>query len=93
MLHRVLIYQWFGTPLGMFIGTSFNKGIMPEVKLVPEAKPRHTNGQVVLFPLSILGSKLLLMARSMAEGLNIYTYLFVSDKKINFNSLMPKLIY
>ena len=29
-----------------------NEGIIPEVKLVPEAKPRDTNDQVVLFQLS-----------------------------------------
>ena len=48
-----------------------NMGIIPEVKLVPEAKPRNTNGRVVLFPLSILGPKHVLMARGMAEGHNI----------------------
>ena len=29
-----------------------NKGIIPEVKLVSEAKPKDTNDKVVLFPLS-----------------------------------------
>ena len=47
------------------------KGIIPEVKLVPEAKPRDTNDRVVLFPLSILGLKHILMAQNIAEGPNI----------------------
>ena len=50
---------------------------MPEVKLVPEAKPRDTNGRVVLFPLSILGRKHIQMARGIAEGPNIQIYLFL----------------
>ena len=48
----------------------YNKGIIPEVKLVPEAQLRDTNGRVVLFPLSMFGRKHILMARSMAEGTN-----------------------
>ena len=49
-------------------GNSYaNKGIIPEVKSVPEAQPRDTNDQGVLFPLSTLGRKHILMARSMAE--------------------------
>ena len=48
-----------------------NKGIIPVVKLVPETKQRDTNGQVVLFPLSILGCKHIPMPQSMAEGPNI----------------------
>ena len=48
-----------------------NKGVILEVKLMPEAKPRDTNGWVVLFPLSILGRKHILMAQSLAKGLNI----------------------
>ena len=48
----------------------YNIGIIHEVKLVPEAQPRDTNGRVVLFPLSTLGRKHILMARSMAEGPN-----------------------
>ena len=47
-----------------------NIGIIPEVKLVPEAQPRDTNGRVVLFPLSTLGRKHILMAQSVAEGPN-----------------------
>ena len=47
-------------------------GIIPEVKLVPKTQPRDTNGQVVLFPLSTLGRKHILMARSIAEGPNFY---------------------
>ena len=39
-----------------------NKGIIPKVKLVPEAKPRDTNDRVVLLPLSILGSEYFMMA-------------------------------
>ena len=39
---------------------------------MPEAKPRDTNNWMVLFPLSILGRKNILMARSIAEGTNIY---------------------
>ena len=45
----------------------YNIGIIHEVKLVPEAQPRDTNDQGVLFPLSTLGRKHILMARSMAE--------------------------
>ena len=48
-----------------------NKGIIPEVGLVPEAKPRDTNNQVVLFSLSILDREHILMARSVAESPNI----------------------
>ena len=48
-----------------------NKGIIPKVKLVPEAKLRDTNNRVVFFPLSVLGLKHILMAQSMAEGPNI----------------------
>ena len=48
-----------------------NKGIIPKVKLVPEVKPWDTNNWEVLFPLSILGCKHILMAQSMAEGPNI----------------------
>ena len=40
--------------------------------LVPEAKPRDTNGPWVLSPLYNLGRKHILMARSVAEGLNLY---------------------
>ena len=40
-----------------------DKGIIPNVKLVTEAK-------VVLFPSSILGRKHILMAQSMAESPN-----------------------
>ena len=39
-----------------------NKGIIPKVKLVQEAKPRDINDRVVLFPLSILGHEHILMA-------------------------------
>ena len=39
----------------LYITRTVNKGIIPEVKLVPEAKLRDTNDQMVLFPLSILG--------------------------------------
>ena len=45
-----------------------NNGIIPEIKLEPEAKPKDTNGRVVLFPLSILGRKHILMAWSIAES-------------------------
>ena len=51
-----------------------NKGIIPKVKLVPEAKPRDTKDRLVLFPLSILGSKHFMMAQCMAEGPNISIY-------------------
>ena len=49
----------------------YSKGIIPEVKLAPEANPRDTNNQEVLFPLSILGREHILMDRCMAEGTNI----------------------
>ena len=48
----------------------YNIGIIHEVKLVPEAQPRDTNGRVVLSLLSTLGRKHILMARSLAEGPN-----------------------
>ena len=51
--------------------SSANEGIIPEVKLVPKAQPRDTNDQVVLFPLSMIGRKHILIARSMAEGPSI----------------------
>ena len=35
---------------------------MPELKLEPEAQPRDSNDQVVLFLFSILGRKYILMA-------------------------------
>ena len=54
----------------VYFGVDDNIGIIPEVKLVPEAQPRDTNGRVVLFPLSTLGRKHILMARSIAEGPN-----------------------
>ena len=52
-----------------------DKGIIPNVKLVTEAKPRDAKRQVVLFPSSILGRKHILMAQSMAEVPNIYIYI------------------
>ena len=48
----------------------YNIGIIHEVKLVHEAQLRDTNGRVVLFLLSTLGRKHILMARSFAEGPN-----------------------
>ena len=51
-------------------GITTNKGIIPEVKLVPEAQPRDTNNRGVLFPLATIGCKHILMARSIAEGPN-----------------------
>ena len=48
----------------------YNKEIIPEVKLVPEAQPRDTNNRGVLSLLSTLGRKHILMARSIAEGPN-----------------------
>ena len=62
-----------------------NKGIIPKVKLVPEAKPRDTNDRVVLFPLSILGRKHILKARSMAE----YIY-FLSTKSASIWIIIPE---
>ena len=47
-------------------------GIIPKVKFVPEAQPRDTNNRGVLFLLSTLGRKHILMARSIAEGPNFY---------------------
>ena len=62
-----------------------NKEIIPEVKLVPEAQPRDTNGRIVLFPLSTLGRKHLLMALSFAEGPNFFN-IWVSNPQIRPNS-------
>ena len=50
----------------------FNWEIIPKVKLVPEAQPKDTSGRRVLFLLSTLGSKHILMARCIAEGPNFY---------------------
>ena len=63
------------------ITVSSNDGIIYEVKLVPEAQPRDTNGRVVLFPLSTLGNKHILMARSLAEG-PIFKNILVSYPQI-----------
>ena len=52
----------------------YDKGLILEVKLVPEAKPRDTNDLVVLFPLSILDSKHFMMAQCMSESPNILIY-------------------
>ena len=41
---------------------------------MPEVQPRDTNDRVVLFPLSMLGRKHILMARSVAEGPNTLIY-------------------
>ena len=49
-----------------------NKGIVPEVKLVPEAQLRDTNNREVLFPLATMGRKHILIARSIAEGPNFH---------------------
>ena len=49
-------------------------GIIPEEKFVPEAQPRDTNDRGVLFPLSMLGRKHIVMARSVAEGPNFIKY-------------------
>ena len=50
-----LIYKCVPGPWALFekIVLVIDKGIIPEVKLVPEAKLRDTNVRVVLFPLSI----------------------------------------
>ena len=63
-------------------------------KVSAEAKPMDTNGRVVLFPLSILGRKHILMARSIAEGPNFKVIYFSSSTLaykwiigISFNSL------
>ena len=53
-------------------------GIIPEVKLVPEAQPRDTYGRGVLFLLSTLGRKQILMAQRIAEGQNT-TNFFISN--------------
>ena len=45
-----------------------NIGIIHEVKLVPEAQPRDTNGRVVLFPLSTLGRKHILMPEALLRA-------------------------
>ena len=49
-------------------------GIIPEAKLVPEVHPRDTNDREVLFPLSLLSRKQIMMARTKAEALNITKY-------------------
>ena len=53
-----------------------NKEIIPEGKLVPEAQPRDTNNQRILSALATVGRKHILMARSIAEGPNIFSFLF-----------------
>ena len=54
-----------------------NKGIIPEVTLVPEAQPRRTKNREVLFPLATMGHKHILMGRSEAEGPNFYQNRFI----------------
>ena len=49
-------------------------GIIPKVKLVPEAQPRDTNDRGVLSLLMNVGRKHILMARSIAEGPNLLKY-------------------
>ena len=57
--------------------------IIPEVKLVSEAQPRDrdTIGQVVLFSLSNLGRKHILMAQSIAEGIQ-FLIILISNPQI-----------
>ena len=62
-INKVLNYLKMGVYLD-------NMGIIPEVKLVPQAQPRDTNGRVVLFLLSTRGRKHILMSRSLTEGPN-----------------------
>ena len=45
-----------------------NIGIIPKVKLMPEAQPRDINNRGVLSLLMTVGRKHILMARSVAEG-------------------------
>ena len=47
-----------------------NIGIIPKVKLMPEAQPRDINDRGVLSLLMTVGRKHILMARSVAEGSN-----------------------
>ena len=60
-------------------------GIIPEVKLVPEAQPRDTNNRGVLFLLSMLGRNHILMAQSEAEGPNFKKIL------ISVSQIRPKI--
>ena len=46
----------------------YNIGIIPKVKLMPEAQPRDINNRGVLSLLMTVGRKHILMARSVAEG-------------------------
>ena len=47
-------------------------GIIPKVKFVPEAQLMDTNDQGVLSLLMTVGRKHILMARSIAEGPQLY---------------------
>ena len=51
-----------------------NIGIIPKVKLMPEAQPRDINDRGVLSLLMTVGRKHILMARSVAEGPNSFKY-------------------
>ena len=52
----------------------YNIGIIPKVKLMPEAQPRDINDRGVLSLLMTVGRKHILMARSVAEGPNFLKY-------------------
>ena len=47
-----------------------NIGIIPKVKLVPEAQPRDTKYTEVIIAINYFNNKPILMARSFAEGPN-----------------------
>ena len=51
-----------------------NIGIIPKVKLMPEAQPRDINDRGVLSLLMTVGRKHIPMARSVAEGPNFIKY-------------------
>ena len=58
----------------------YNKKIIPEVKLVPEAQPRDTNNRRILSALVAIGRKHNLMTRSVAEGTNYVKIIFKLHK-------------
>ena len=67
----------FSNPDPMFTGLHhINKGIIPEVRLVPEAQPKDTNHIVVVFPLATMRHEHIMMTRGKAKGPNFYRFTF-----------------
>ena len=78
MLYVIDVSLIFSNPDPMFTGLHhINKGIIPEVRLVPEAQPKDTNHIVVVFPLATMRHEHIMMTRGKAEGPNFYRFIFI----------------